>query len=125
MPPRAAPGQASNGMPTASKTKAGACRPAGWPGGSANWQAPAFRSAYCSHMCSTAGERLARLGEAIDELAADWLAPHAASSNAAMQERLASIWAMVAELDPELARRVCDYHPGRDQGSGASKLTGE
>jgi hypothetical protein len=76
-------------------------------------------------MCSTAGERLARLGEAIDELAADSLAPHAASSDAAIQERLASIWAMVAELDPELARRVCDYHPGRDQGSGASKLAGE
>jgi hypothetical protein len=71
-------------------------------------------------MCSTASERLARLGEAIDELAADSLAPPATRSDASMRERLARIWAMVADLDPELARRVCDYHPDRDQGSGAN-----
>ena len=67
-------------------------------------------------MCSTAGERLARLGEAIDELAADSQAPYAVSSDASLEDRLAGIWAMVAELDPELARRVSNYDPGGDRG---------
>ncbi len=73
-------------------------------------------------MCSTASDRLARLGEAIDKLAADSLIPHAARSNAAMQERLASIWAMVAELDPELARRVPDYHPGHGRSANDDRV---
>jgi transposase len=67
-------------------------------------------------MCSTASERLARLGRAIDELAADSLAPDAARPDASMGDRLARIWAMVAELDPELARRVSDYDPGSGPG---------
>ncbi len=49
---------------------------------------------------------------AIDELAADSLAPDRAGSDAGMQERLARIWAMVAELDPELARRLPQYGTG-------------
>jgi hypothetical protein len=60
-------------------------------------------------MCSTTSERLARIGMAIDELAADWQAADRAGTDAGMQDRLARIWAMVAELDPELARRVPKY----------------
>jgi hypothetical protein len=60
-------------------------------------------------MCSTVSERLARIGMAIDELAADSLAPDRAGPGTGMQERLAMIWAMIAELDPELARRVPEY----------------
>ena len=83
-------------------------------------------------MCSTPSERLARIGEAIDKLAADSRAPdHAgpdpagtdpagpdpagtdsAGADACIEDRLARIWAMVAELDPELARRVTDYSTG-------------
>jgi hypothetical protein len=73
-------------------------------------------------MCSTPSERLARIGEAIDKLAADSRAPDpaapdpagtdSAGANACIEDRLARIWAMVAELDPELARRVTDYSPG-------------
>jgi hypothetical protein len=74
-----------------------------------NWQAPAAGAAYCSTMCSTTSERLARIGTAIDQLAADSLAPDRAGSDASMHKRLASIWAMVTELDPELARRVRKY----------------
>jgi hypothetical protein len=68
-------------------------------------------------MCSTASERLARIGMAIDELAADSLAPDRAGPDAGMQKRLARIWAMIAELDPELARRVPEYdvRPGADE----------
>lgn len=74
-----------------------------------NRQAAVGRAAYCSSMCSTASERLARIGMAIDELAADCLAPDRAGPDAGMQERLAGIWAMIAELDPELARRMPEY----------------
>jgi len=74
-------------------------------------------------MCSTKDERLAQIGRAIaqigraiDELAADSVAPRRAGSDAGMEDRLARIWAMIAELDPELARRVPDYHPDPSQG---------
>jgi hypothetical protein len=72
-------------------------------------------------MRSTPGERLARIGRAIDELAADSLAPRGAGPDASMHARLARIWDMVAELDPELARRVPDYRrrPGSAQDAGA------
>jgi hypothetical protein len=57
-------------------------------------------------------ERLAQLGRAIDELAADSQSPGRAGSDAGLQDRLARIWAMVAELDPELAKRVRGYSTG-------------
>ncbi len=75
-------------------------------------------------MCSTKDERLARIGRAIDELAADSLAPHRAGPDASMEDRLARIWAMIAELDPELARRVPDYHPDPSQDPDSSQRTG-
>ncbi len=56
-------------------------------------------------MCSTTGERLATIGNAIDELAA--AAARAGQSDIA--DRLARLWAMVADLDPELARRLPGY----------------
>jgi hypothetical protein len=63
-------------------------------------------------MCSTTSERLTRIGMAIDELAADSLTADHAGSDTGMQDRLARIWAMIAELDPELARRMPRYGPG-------------
>jgi hypothetical protein len=63
-------------------------------------------------MCSTREARIARIGAAIDEVAA------AARGGAAGQPevidlaaRLAGIWAMVAELDPDLAARLRSYFP--------------
>lgn len=74
-------------------------------------------------MCSNPGERSAqptggpsrgtghgdldRLGAAIDELAA--AAQSDASSSQELAGRLAEVWEMVAELDPELARRLARY----------------
>ena len=82
-------------------------------------------------MCSTKDERLAQIGRAIaqigraiDELAADSVAPRRAGSDAGMEDRLARIWAMIAELDPELARRVPDYHPDPSQGPDPSQSPG-
>jgi hypothetical protein len=70
-------------------------------------------------MCSNPGERSAppsggtghgdldRLGEAIDELAD--VARADAASPQELAGRLAEVWEMVAELDPELARRLAGY----------------
>jgi hypothetical protein len=70
-------------------------------------------------MCSNPGERsaqpsggtgqgdLGRLGEAIEQLA-DAAQGDAASSQE-LAGRLAEVWEMVAELHPELARRLAGY----------------
>jgi hypothetical protein len=65
-------------------------------------------------MCSTTGERLVRIGSAIDELAAEAAAAEAAGAGQPgpagdIADRLARLWAMVADLDPELARRLPGY----------------
>jgi hypothetical protein len=85
-------------------------------------------------MCSITGDgtdELGRLGQAIDDLAdavaaqqdpqagqpeggqpEGGQAARAASPELSMPElaaRLAAIWQMVAELDPELARRLSEY----------------
>jgi hypothetical protein len=73
-------------------------------------------------MCSVTDERLALIGTAIDELAAaarvaagdagagasDTMAPGSMTQDA-MAERVAGIWAMVADLDPALAHRLSQY----------------
>jgi hypothetical protein len=61
-------------------------------------------------MCSTREARLARISAAIDEVAT----AARGSGHADMTEladRVADIWAMVAELDPTLAARLHTYYP--------------
>jgi hypothetical protein len=53
-------------------------------------------------MCSTNGERLARLTRAIDDLSAEGLR---GLPPEAWAERVAGIWALVEGVDPEMARR--------------------
>jgi len=53
-------------------------------------------------MCSTLADRLAIIEQAIDELAAE-------SGTAEAADRLARLWQMVADLDPELSRRMAGY----------------
>lgn len=78
-------------------------------------------------MCSITDERLALIGTAIDELAEaarvaagdggadtpDTLAQDTLAQDTltqdAMAERVAGIWAMVADLDPALAHRLSQY----------------
>jgi hypothetical protein len=63
-------------------------------------------------MCSTLADRLAQIEQAIDKLAAE-------SGTAEAADRLARLWQMVADLDPELSRRMAGYRgtgdvpPGR------------
>lgn len=61
-------------------------------------------------MCSSVEECLARISEAIDEVAAAVSAGGAGGAGLDdLAERLARIWAMVAEIDPALARRLRGY----------------
>ena len=70
-------------------------------------------------MSSMTDPRLAMIGAAIDELAEASRAasgtpgpssiPGAPDSSGSMAERVARIWAMVADLDPGLAQRLSGY----------------
>jgi hypothetical protein len=89
-------------------------------------------------MCSMIDARLAMIGTAIDELAEaartqaartqaggaqagrdgagrDWAGDAEPGTSDTMAERVAGIWAMVADLDPGLAQRLSQY---TDQDSG-------
>jgi hypothetical protein len=57
-------------------------------------------------VCSTSPVSLGRLVQAIDELAAD---SEAGTAPAHLAKRIAAIWGMIADLDPELARRRPGY----------------
>jgi hypothetical protein len=57
-------------------------------------------------MCSTTDEWLGRICQAIDELADTTADPSADTTN---QRRLAAIWEMVADVNPELAKRLPGY----------------
>jgi hypothetical protein len=59
-------------------------------------------------MCSKPDPRLIVIGTAIDELAEDATGERLDT----LHRRLAELWAMVADLDPELAQRLPGY---RDQ----------
>jgi hypothetical protein len=60
-------------------------------------------------MCSTGGADLARICQAIEELAERAGRGGEEDDEAARLARLAAIWAMVAEADPELAKRLPGY----------------
>jgi hypothetical protein len=60
-------------------------------------------------MCSTGGADLARICRAIEELAGRSGGEGEADDEAIRLARLAAIWAMVAEADPELAKRLPGY----------------
>jgi hypothetical protein len=76
-------------------------------------------------MCSIADQQLALIGMAIDELAEAARAEAAGAGTGdsrpgtwdTMAERVARIWAMVADLDPGLAQRLSRY---TDQGPQAT-----
>jgi hypothetical protein len=62
-------------------------------------------------VCSTSGDGIDQIIQAIDQLASDVQAESDSSRDASAQHatRIADIWRMVAALDPELARRVSRY----------------
>ena len=72
-------------------------------------------------MCSTPEQRIAEIEKAIDDLAAQALAAYARPGGRVANDlvgvsdtdqvviRLAQLWELLAELDPEVARRVPRY----------------
>ncbi len=60
---------------------------------------------YDSTVCSIDGGALRRVAEAIDRLEADRQSADAAD----LEARIAAVWSMVSEIDPELARLVSRY----------------
>lgn len=62
----------------------------------------------CYHppMCSITGDAIDRITAAIDQLASD---VHGAASERELTTRVAGLWQMVSDLDPELARRAQGY----------------
>jgi hypothetical protein len=71
------------------------------------------RHRYYPMVCSSEDGAIAEVISAIDQLAAD---SGAGLTAAAMRSRVAGIWAMLAALDPELARLSAAYgQPAQDQ----------
>ena len=56
-------------------------------------------------VCSIDESALRRLAEAIDQLDAD----RKSADASALEARIAAVWAMVREIDPELARLTSKY----------------
>jgi hypothetical protein len=65
---------------------------------------------YPSTVCSSDRPALRRLVEAIDQLEAD----RAAADSADLEARIAAVWSMVGEIDPELARLASRYQRHAD-----------
>ena len=64
------------------------------------------RIRYPSSVCSNTGDAVERLAAAIDQLARD---ARGDASDPALAARVAGLWQMVSDLDPELARRRQGY----------------
>ncbi len=56
-------------------------------------------------VCSTDEAALRRVAEAIDQLDAD----RKSADSSGLEARVAAVWAMVREIDPELARLASRY----------------
>jgi hypothetical protein len=56
-------------------------------------------------VCSIEGDALRRVAEAIDQLDAD----RKSTDPADLEAQIAAVWAMVREIDPELARLASRY----------------
>jgi hypothetical protein len=57
-------------------------------------------------VCSIDWSALTRVAEAIDRLEAD----RGNTDAADLEARIAAVWSMVSEIDPELARLASGYH---------------
>ena len=86
------------------QTRRRACENTGGSPGKA--PADAGRVRYHSAVCSNTGDAVDRLAAAIDQLAND---ARGDASDPELAARVAGLWQMVSDLDPELARRAQGY----------------
>jgi len=80
-----------------------------WDSGCAEAPARASPDCYDPTVCSSDGGALWRVAEAIDQLEAD----RGSTDAADLAARVAAVWSMVSEIDPELARLVSGYEKPR------------
>jgi hypothetical protein len=87
-------------------------------------------------MCSTSAQRIAEIGQAIDDLAEQATTAYSRADRADRTRqaatggdegdqvviRLAQLWALLAELDPEVARRLPIYTSAGDETDEACEL---
>jgi hypothetical protein len=78
-------------------------------GGCAEAPARAAPDCYDSTVCSSEGDVLRRVAEAIDRLEAD----RGNTDAADLEARVAAVWLLVSEIDPELARLASGYEKSR------------
>jgi hypothetical protein len=77
--------------------------------GSQNRPHPQARAGYDSPVCSTTGDAIDRIAAAIDQLASDARSARGTAGESELTARVAALWLMVSDLDPELARRTLRY----------------
>jgi hypothetical protein len=81
--------------------------------------APAIPAGYHSPVCSNTGDAIDRIAAAIDQLASDAQDAKAGAGEDELATRVAALWQMVSDLDPELARRARRYTGPVDGGPSA------
>jgi len=67
-------------------------------------------------VCSITGDAIDRIAAAIDQLASDAHDAKAGVTADELTARIATLWQMVSDLDPELARRAQRYTGPADSG---------
>jgi len=68
-------------------------------------------------VCSNKKDAIDRIAAAIDQLAIDTHEATNAASDEELTARVASLWQMLSELDPDVARRTQRYTGPADGGS--------
>lgn len=71
--------------------------------------APQPQAGYDSPVCSNTGDAIDRIVAAIDQLASDAHVANAKAREDELTTRVATLWQMVSDIDPELARRAQRY----------------
>jgi hypothetical protein len=70
-------------------------------------------------VCSSRGDAIDRVAAAIDQLASDARDAHGTMLDDELATRIATLWQMVGDLDPELARRAQRYAAPADGASSS------
>jgi hypothetical protein len=65
-------------------------------------------------VCSSTGDAVDRIAAAIDQLASDAQDERGTAVNDDAVTRIAELWQMISDLDPELARRAKRYAAPND-----------
>jgi predicted dinucleotide-binding enzyme len=71
--------------------------------------APEGQVSYHSPVCSNTEDAIDRVAAAIDQLASDAQDAKGSVDEGELTTRIATLWQMVSDLDPELARRAQGY----------------